>query len=55
VTWAPTVGKVVGFGHLEAGVHEGDSVEVEWAMGDAKGMVPATVVPLPFLQIRRAS
>jgi aminomethyltransferase len=55
VTWAPTIGKVVGFGHLEAGVEEGDSVEVEWAIGDASGVVPATVVPLPFLQIRRAS
>jgi aminomethyltransferase len=55
VTWAPSVGKVVGFGHLEAGVDEGDSVDVEWAMGDATGVIPATVVPLPFLQIRRAS
>ena len=55
VTWAPTVGKVVGFGHLEAGVDQGDSVEVEWQMGDVSGMVPATVVPLPFLPVRRSS
>jgi hypothetical protein len=44
----------VGFGHLESGVEEGDTVEVEWRMDDVEGVVPATVVSLPFLPIRRA-
>jgi len=55
VAWGPTVGKVIGFGHLEAGVGEGDAVEVEWTLGDVSGVVSAAVVPLPFLRIRRSS
>jgi aminomethyltransferase len=54
VTWGPTVGKVVGFGHLEAAFGTGGSVEVEWAMNGVTGLVPATVVTLPFLPTRRA-
>jgi aminomethyltransferase len=55
VTWAPTIGKVVGFGHLDAAsARPGTSVSVAWMMNGIRGDVPATVVDIPFLQLRRA-
>ena len=56
VTWSPTVGKLIGFGHLATEVGEvGSRVAVEWEIpgtGD-RVAVPAMVAPLPFLKHRR--
>jgi len=54
VTWAPTVGRVVGFGHLPADLSgPGTEVTVRWTLNGVEGDVPATVVDLPFLELRR--
>ena len=56
VTWSPTVGKLIGFGHLARAVSEvGSPVAIEWDIpgtGDHVA-VPATVTALPFLKLRR--
>ena len=56
ITWSPTIGKLIGFGHLlrEYAV-EGNEVVVQWEIpgtGEAFG-APARVAPLPFLELRR--
>ena len=54
VTWAPTVGKIVGFGHLERSqTTPGTEVAIRWTLNGADGEVPARVVELPFLELRR--
>jgi len=56
ITWAPTIGKLIGFGHLDreaAGI--GARVAVDWGIagsGESAG-IAATVAELPFLQLRR--
>jgi aminomethyltransferase len=56
VTWAPTVGRVVGFGHLDKEFAVlGREVSVSWMMNDVLGDVSARVVELPFLSRRRAN
>ena len=56
ITWAPTIGKLIGFGHLNREVAEvGTDVAVEWAIagtGESVG-ITATVSELPFLRLRR--
>ncbi len=56
VTWSPTVGKLIGFGHVARAVAEvGSVVAVEWEIpgtGDHVA-VPAIVKALPFLELRR--
>ena len=56
ITWAPTIGKLIGFGHLNREVAEvGARVAVEWDIagtGESAG-ITATVAELPFLQLRR--
>ena len=55
VTWAPSVGKMVGFGHLNVRFTGlGTTVHVEWPMPTGgPGQVSAEVVVLPFLSDRR--
>ncbi|MDR9450148.1 MAG: glycine cleavage T C-terminal barrel domain-containing protein, partial [Acidimicrobiia bacterium] len=56
VTWGPSVGKLIGFGHLDRRYAEpGTTVSVEWPMpGGDSGQVNARVLTLPFLSHRRA-
>jgi aminomethyltransferase len=57
VTWAPTVEKLIGFGHIEETMAEpGTRVAVTWAIpGAAETIdVTATVANLPFLDLRRS-
>lgn len=56
VTWAPSIGKLIGFGHLptsQAG--PGTSVNVQWDVPETQEQlpIPATVADLPFLTLRR--
>lgn len=56
VTWAPTVGKLIGFGHLNRDVgNAGTAVSVEWPVAGTGEVaaVAASVSELPFLQLRR--
>ncbi len=55
VTWAPTVGRLVGFGHLDRDmIGSGPEVSVRWTLNDTDGNVPARIVDLPFRDQRRA-
>lgn len=55
VTWSPTVGRLVGFGHLEPDLATpGTEVSVRWTLHDGDDAVHATVVELPFLELRRS-
>lgn len=55
VTWAPSVGRLIGFGHLIGSVAvPGTAVSVRWTLNDVSGEVPAHVLDLPFLQLRRS-
>lgn len=57
VTWGPTVGKLIGFGHVEREYAEtGATVTVEWELPGASRAfeAPATVSKLPFLELRRS-
>lgn len=55
VTWAPTIGRLVGFGHLEPALASpGTEVTVRWTLHDGDDAVEATVVDLPFLELRRS-
>ena len=54
VTWAPTVGRIVGFGHVvEEAAIPGRDLSIRWTMNDAVGDVSARVVELPFFRVRR--
>jgi aminomethyltransferase len=56
VTWSPSVGKLIAFGGVARGLAEpGTTVEVLWDFDGVSGPVPATVVELPFVDLRRAS
>ena len=55
VTWAPTVRRLVAFGHLEPELAvPGTEVTVRWTLHDGDDPVDATVVDLPFLELRRS-
>ena len=57
ITWGPTVGKLIGFGHLEREhARAGTRVAVTWEIpGTGRSIAaPATVADLPFLALQRA-
>jgi aminomethyltransferase len=55
ITWGPTVGKLIGFGHIEKEFETvGTRLTLEWPMGDGTVAVDATISELPFLAHRRA-
>ena len=55
VTWGPSVGKLIGFGHIEkAHKRSGTSLSVRWSIGDEHIVIDARVVDLPFRPHRRA-
>jgi aminomethyltransferase len=57
VTWAPTVEKLIGFGHIEEPMAEpGTKLAVTWAIPGAGETIDATaaVANLPFLDLRRS-
>lgn len=56
ITWGPTVGKLIGFGHLERKwATPGVEVAVTWEIPGAGRLIsaPAVVVDLPFLALKR--
>jgi aminomethyltransferase len=54
ICWGPTIKKMIGFGSLTKALQEaGTRVSVEWTVEGERGKVPATVVPLPFLDLER--
>lgn len=56
ITWGPTVGKLIGFGHLQRELAEpGTEVGVTWQIpGTGESFpAPATVAELPFLALHR--
>ncbi len=56
VTWSPTTGRLIGFGVLDAAHAEvGNRIEVVWDRDGVVGSVPATVVELPFVRMKRAA
>jgi aminomethyltransferase len=55
VTWSPSIGALIGFGQLSPEHAEiGSRVDVRWDRDGAHGLVPAEVVPIPFVKLRRA-
>jgi glycine cleavage system T protein (aminomethyltransferase) len=54
ISWGTTIKKMVGFGSIDK-AHEkpGTRVSVEYSVEGERGKVAATVVPLPFLDLRR--
>ena len=57
ITWAPTLQKLIGFGHIdEAHSKPGTLVAVTWAIPGAETAIDATatVAKLPFLDLRRS-
>ena len=54
IAWGPTIKKMVGFGSLPPALaRPGTRVSVEWSVESERGMVGATVVELPFLDLER--
>jgi aminomethyltransferase len=54
ICWGPTIKAMVGFGSLDRALEPpGTRVSVEWTVEGERGKVAATVVPLPFLDLRR--
>ncbi len=51
--WSPTLKKMIGLASLDAGVHAGAPLEIEWSVEGERGRVGATVVELPFLDLER--
>ena len=55
VTWAPTVGRLIGFGHLDPDLAAvGTEIGVRWTLHAGDDVVAARVVDLPFLELRRS-
>lgn len=55
VTWAPTVDRLIGFGHVDSRLAEpGIELTVRWTLHGGDDPVPARVVDLPFLELRRS-
>ena len=57
IVWSPTVRKLIAFAFVEREVADvGGMVQVDWTVkGGVSGRVPATLVSLPFIDIRRSS
>ena len=56
VAWAPSIGKMIGFGHLRRDVAEtGTELTLRWDSDGTTIDVAARVVDLPFLSLRRAA
>jgi aminomethyltransferase len=54
LTWGPTIKKMVAFGSLPPALaRPGARVAVEWSVEGERGLVGATVVALPFLDLER--
>jgi glycine cleavage system T protein (aminomethyltransferase) len=54
IGWGPTIKKMVGFGSLSPSLAKPRTrVSVEWSVEGERGMVGATVVELPFLDLAR--
>ena len=57
--WSPTLETMIGFAHIEdPSVEVGANVNLTWTIHDGKGRpvegeVPARVVPLPFVEMKR--
>ncbi|MFN8233878.1 MAG: glycine cleavage T C-terminal barrel domain-containing protein [Actinomycetota bacterium] len=55
ITWSPTLHAIIAFGHLDQqAASPGTKVEVSWRHEGTEHPVPATTVPLPFLDLRRS-
>lgn len=55
VTWGPSVGKLIGFGHLEKRYAQpSTALSVRWTLGHEQITIDARVVDLPFRAHRRA-
>jgi aminomethyltransferase len=56
VAWAPSIGKMIGFGHLRRDVAEaGTQLTLRWNKDGTTIDVTARVIDLPFLSLRRAA
>jgi aminomethyltransferase len=56
VAWSPTLGKLIGFGHLQPGFERvGTQVTLRWEDGGKSLDIAARVIALPFLSLRRAA
>ncbi|MGQ3295286.1 MAG: glycine cleavage T C-terminal barrel domain-containing protein, partial [Shinella sp.] len=56
VAWAPSIGKMIGFGHLRRDVAEvRTELTLRWTSDGKTIDVAARVVDLPFLSLRRAA
>ncbi len=56
LAWGASVGRLIGFAHVEAAHAEpGSELTVQWELGGETVEVTATVVELPFLKLRRAA
>ena len=54
MTWSPILKRVVSLALLRREwAAEGSRVQVEWTVEGTRERVPATVVPLPFLDLPR--
>jgi aminomethyltransferase len=54
VTWSPTLKKLIGFGHVPREQADiGTRLAVDWPVAGEAGDVPAVVVDLPFVEVRR--
>jgi aminomethyltransferase len=52
--WGPTIKRMVALASVDAGVESpGSRLAIEWTVEGERGRVPATVVPLPFLDLPR--
>jgi aminomethyltransferase len=58
ITWSPTLKKMIAFAHVERqplSLKIGDRVSVKWPVhGGRAGTIPATLVSLPFVELKRA-
>ena len=53
-TWSPILKANLGLASVEAPLEElGTRLEIEWTVEARRGRIPATVVPLPFLDLDR--
>jgi aminomethyltransferase len=56
ITWSPTTGKLIGFGHFEPGaVDVGEKVNLAWANNGRTISVSANVRSLPFYKHKRSA
>lgn len=56
VTWSPTINQLIGFGFLERGkAGSGDTVSTTFDVRGSAVPVPAKIVALPFVELRRSS